>query len=80
MAFLHNASLLHRDLKTDNLLVYSLDESAPVNCKISGFKNFQRFFITLDFGTSRGLNKAQETQYYTIGVALSVLKYINSLR
>eukprot|EP00727_Mastigamoeba_balamuthi_P011336 m51a1_g6825 putative protein serine threonine (1047) ;mRNA; f:27996-33365 len=40
MAFLHASSIVHRDLKAENVLVFTLSES-PVNAKVS------------DFGTSR---------------------------
>ncbi|KAH3758255.1 tyrosine protein kinase [Pelomyxa schiedti] len=60
MQFLHQSSLLHRDLKPDNLLMVSLDTSAAINCKLT------------DFGTTRDFNKAQETQLYTLGVGTPV--------
>eukprot|EP01105_Mastigella_eilhardi_P025999 TRINITY_DN7296_c0_g1_i1.p1 TRINITY_DN7296_c0_g1~~TRINITY_DN7296_c0_g1_i1.p1 ORF type:complete len:1886 (+),score=216.32 TRINITY_DN7296_c0_g1_i1:405-5660(+) len=44
MDFLHQSGIIHRDLKSDNLLMVSLDPSALINCKIS------------DFGTTRSLN------------------------
>jgi len=56
MAYLHENSILHRDLKTENLLVASLDPTAEVNCKIT------------DFGTSRDITNAQQTQAFTAGI------------
>ncbi|KAH3745821.1 protein serine/threonine kinase [Pelomyxa schiedti] len=35
MVYLHGNSMLHRDLKTDNLLMSSIDVGSEVNCKIS---------------------------------------------
>lgn len=36
MKFLHDGSLMHRDLKCENVLMCSLDAKAAVNCKITG--------------------------------------------
>ena len=36
MLFLHESSLMHRDLKGENILMCSLDTTATVNCKITG--------------------------------------------
>lgn len=36
MLFLHEASMIHRDLKGENILMASLDISAVANCKITG--------------------------------------------
>ena len=42
--YLHQSGLLHRDLKTENILVVSLEPRSQVVCKVS------------DFGTARDLN------------------------
>ncbi|KAH3760315.1 tyrosine protein kinase [Pelomyxa schiedti] len=55
MRFLHHSAILHRDLKSDNILMSSLDPEAQVNCKIS------------DFGATRDVNTSKvPTQCYTI--------------
>ncbi|KAH3714368.1 protein serine/threonine kinase [Pelomyxa schiedti] len=56
MNFLHSSHFLHRDLKTDNLLMVSLDELAMLNCKLT------------DFGTTRDINRIKATGQYTIGI------------
>jgi hypothetical protein len=37
LAFLHQNGVLYRDLKTENLLVFSVSHTAPVNCKLADF-------------------------------------------
>ncbi|KAH3767846.1 tyrosine protein kinase [Pelomyxa schiedti] len=60
MDYLHQCSILHRDLKPDNLLMCSLDITSDVVCKL------------IDFGTTRDINVSQATQYYTKGVGTPV--------
>ena len=54
MAYLHANRVLHRDLKPDNVLVFSLDEVLTVNGKLT------------DFGSSRNTNMTNMT--FTRGV------------
>ena len=37
MAFLHRMNFLHRDIKSDNILVVSMDSNSPVNVKLADF-------------------------------------------
>eukprot|EP01107_Rhizomastix_libera_P006614 TRINITY_DN2076_c0_g1_i1.p1 TRINITY_DN2076_c0_g1~~TRINITY_DN2076_c0_g1_i1.p1 ORF type:complete len:170 (+),score=31.32 TRINITY_DN2076_c0_g1_i1:384-893(+) len=55
MQFLHNNKFIHRDLKTDNLLLISLSVSTPIRAKVS------------DFGTSRMISD-ESKQSMTIAI------------
>eukprot|EP01107_Rhizomastix_libera_P008390 TRINITY_DN2357_c0_g1_i1.p1 TRINITY_DN2357_c0_g1~~TRINITY_DN2357_c0_g1_i1.p1 ORF type:complete len:414 (+),score=126.53 TRINITY_DN2357_c0_g1_i1:2-1243(+) len=55
MQFLHTNNFIHRDLKTDNVLMVSLSEKSPIRGKIS------------DFGTSRVVG-SKESQQMTAAV------------
>jgi len=56
MKFLHENKIIHRDLKTDNYLVTSLNPNSPVAVKLS------------DFGTSRDLSFYEKNLQMTKGV------------
>eukprot|EP00727_Mastigamoeba_balamuthi_P002978 m51a1_g12678 putative protein serine threonine (806) ;mRNA; r:118-3810 len=56
MEFLHANGILHRDLKTENILVFSLSPKAPVRVKIS------------DFGTSRLIGSEEASKDLTKGI------------
>jgi len=59
MMFLHCNHVLHRDLKTDNLLVMSLDLESPQRIKIT------------DFGTSRMItDEAARSYTHTVGTPI----------
>ena len=56
LAYLHGNGILHRDVKPDNVLVFSLDEEVSVNGKLT------------DFGSSRNINLLKTNMTFTKGV------------
>ena len=56
LAYLHANGILHRDIKPDNVLVFSLDEVLEVNGKLT------------DFGSSRNINLLMTNMTFTKGV------------
>ncbi|KAL7721775.1 Proto-oncogene tyrosine protein kinase FER [Entamoeba marina] len=47
---------MHRDIKTDNVLVFSADKGIPVNAKLT------------DFGSSRNVNMMKSNMTFTQGI------------
>ena len=56
LAYLHANSVLSRDIKPDNVLVFSLDEEVGVNGKLT------------DFGSSRNINMLMTNMTFTKGI------------
>ncbi|ELP84279.1 protein serine/threonine kinase, putative [Entamoeba invadens IP1] len=54
--YLHNNGIMHRDIKTDNILVFSIDKGIPVNAKLT------------DFGSSRNVNMMRSNMTFTKGI------------
>ncbi|EDR26922.1 proto-oncogene tyrosine protein kinase FER, putative [Entamoeba dispar SAW760] len=54
--YLHTNGIMHRDIKTDNVLVFSVDKGIPVNAKLT------------DFGSSRNVNMMRSNMTFTKGI------------
>ncbi|BFU25081.1 tyrosine kinase, putative [Entamoeba histolytica HM-1:IMSS-B] len=60
LMYLHNNHIIHRDVKSDNILLFDLNLEAPVRAKLT------------DFGSSRSITLAQSNMTFTKGIGTPI--------
>lgn len=73
--FLHSNNIIHRDIKPDNVLVFTMDEMASVRCKLTDFGTSKEFSGYTDQINDRKMTKCVGTPIYMAPEVLSGKEY-----